>query len=205
METMRVGEPDQVSKMKLAPVVSSEAVNKKSIAHLAELKKLDVGCGGQCLEDAVGIDLFDFPGVDLVHDVNTAPWPIEDSRFEFVRCQHAIEHFSSVHTVARELHRVCRDGAVIDLITPHYSSYASFGDPTHVHHFALASLPLLFRQAVGEKGFEVLSNEIKFSGSAIDLFGWLIYKLSPKKYEKHFAWIFPANEIHTTIRIRKSE
>jgi SAM-dependent methyltransferase len=167
-------------------------------------RKLDVGCGSYCLPDAVGIDIFAMPGVDFVHDVNTAPWPLAGDRFEFIRCQHAIEHFSSVHTVAREMHRVCKDGAVIEFITPHYSSYASWGDPTHVHHFALASIPLLFEQAVGKDRYEVVKNELKFTGSGSDFIGWLIYKMSPRKYEKKFAWIWPANEIHTTIRIRKA-
>lgn len=184
--------------MELENATPSAAATEKSRSA-----KLDVGCGGHCLPDAVGIDLFSFPNVEHVHDVNVAPWPLQSDRFEFIRCMHAIEHFSNVHTVAREMYRVCRDGAVIDFITPHYSSYASWGDPTHVHHFALASLPLLFEQALGPGKYEVLSNEIKFTGSATDLFGWLIYKLSPRKYEKKFAWIWPANEIHTRIRIKK--
>ncbi len=166
-------------------------------------RKLDLGCGGHCLPDALGLDLFAMPGVDVVHDVNIAPWPLESDRFDFVRCQHAIEHFSKVHNVAKELHRVCQNGAVIDFITPHYSSYASWGDPTHVHHFALASIPLLFEQAVGPKGYEVLENRLKFTGSVADFLGWLVYKISPRKYEKHFAWIWPSNEIHTKIRIKK--
>ena len=165
--------------------------------------KLDVGCGNHCLPGAVGIDIFPMAGVDYVHDVNRAPWPFPDDSFEFVRCMHAIEHFREVHVVARELHRVAQHGAVIDFITPHYSSYASWGDPTHVHHFALGSIPQLFDQACGEGKYEVVSNEIKFSGSGLDFFGWLIYKVSKKKYEKHFAWMFPANEIHTKIRVIK--
>lgn len=165
--------------------------------------KLDVGCGPHCLPDAVGIDQFHFSGVDCVHDVNTAPWPLENDRFDFVRCQHAIEHFSQVHTVVREMYRVCRDGALIQFKTPHYSSYASWGDPTHVHHFALASIPILFEQAIGASRFEVISNELKFTGSLVEFPGWLIYKISPRKYEKHFAWIWPANEIQTTIRVKK--
>jgi SAM-dependent methyltransferase len=167
------------------------------------LKSLDVGCGPHCLPNATGIDLFSFPGVDHVHDVNQAPWPLATDTFEFVRCQHAIEHFRECHTVAREMHRVCRNGAEIKFITPHYSSYASWGDPTHVHHFALGSIPILFEQAVGSAGYAIVRNELKFSGSLIDIFGWLIYKMSAKRYEKHFAWMFPANEVHTTVKILK--
>lgn len=181
------------------------AIENRPAATVAKAssRKLDVGCGPHCLPDAVGIDQFVFSGVDHVHDVNTAPWPLANDRFEFIRCQHAIEHFREAHTVAREMHRVCRDGALIEFITPHYSSCASWGDPTHVHHFALASIPLLFEQALGASKFEVVSNRIEFTGSVSEFPGWLICKISPRKYEKHFAWIWPANEIHTTIRIRK--
>ncbi len=167
------------------------------------LMSLDVGCGPNCQTGAIGIDRFQYPGVAHVHDVNQAPWPLQDNVFEFIKCQHAIEHFRELHTVAREMHRVCKTGAVIEFTTPHYSSYASWGDPTHLFHFALASIPLLFEQACGPGAYEVLENKLAFSGSGLDLFGWIIYKLSPKKYEKHFAWIFPTNEIKTKIRILK--
>lgn len=195
MSTMRDDVKGPVEK---APMATSAVPVKSASA------KLDVGCGPHCLPDAVGIDMFSFDGVEHVHDVNQAPWPLESNRFEFIRCQHAIEHFANVHTVAREMYRVCKDGAIIDFITPHYSSYASWGDPTHVHHFALASIGILFDQALGRDKFEVLENKLKFTGSGSDFFGWLIYKISPRKYEKNWAWIFPTNEIHTKIRIRKS-
>lgn len=144
------------------------------------------------------------PGVDFVHDVNVKPWPLKDNHFDYIRCQHAIEHFREVHIVAREMWRVSKDGALLEFVTPHYSSYASWGDPTHLHHFALASLPLLFEQAVGKQKYEVVSCDLKFTGSLLDAFAWMIYKISPKTYEKHFAWIFPANEIHIVMRVVKS-
>lgn len=166
--------------------------------------KLDVGCGSHCLEGAIGIDYKAAPGVQHVHDVNKAPWPLSDNSFDYIRCQHAIEHFREVHTVATEMWRVSKHGALIEFTTPHYSSYASWGDPTHLHHFALGSLPQLFDQAMGPEKFEVVSKRLKFSGSLIDVFGWLIYKISAKKYEKHFAWIFPTNEIIVVLRMLKS-
>ena len=167
------------------------------------MKALDVGCGPNCLPGADGIDLYPAPGVKFVHDLNIVPLQIADNTYEFVRCMHNIEHVRELHSMAKELARVCKSGTRIEFITPHYSSYASYGDPTHLHHFARASIPLLFEQSIGVNGFRVIKNEIRFSGAVIDLFGWLINKLSPKKYEKHFAWIFPANEIHTTIEIVK--
>jgi hypothetical protein len=44
--------------------------------ELERNQKLDVGCGKHRLPDAIGIDMFKFDGVDFVHDVNRAPWPL---------------------------------------------------------------------------------------------------------------------------------
>ncbi len=167
------------------------------------MKILDVGCGPHKLAGAIGIDHIARPGVDVVHDLNVAPWPLNQSDFDFVRCQHVIEHIANLKTLAQEMWRVSKTGAHIEFITPHYSSYASWGDPTHLYHFALGSIPQLFEMMVGPGKYRIVKNEIKFSGSALDFFGWLIYKISPKKYEKHFAWIFPCNEIHTTVEVVK--
>jgi ubiquinone/menaquinone biosynthesis C-methylase UbiE len=166
-------------------------------------KILDVGCGQYCLDGAIGMDMESYPGVQVVHDMNQAPWPLPDNHFERIRCQHVIEHIQNLKGFAKELLRISKNQCVIDFITPHYSSCASWGDPTHVHHFALESIPMLFRQNIGADQFQVKKNEIKFTGSVSELFGWLIYKSSKRTYEKHFAWVFPANEIHTDIEIQK--
>ncbi|PIT98690.1 MAG: hypothetical protein COT74_13395 [Bdellovibrionales bacterium CG10_big_fil_rev_8_21_14_0_10_45_34] len=167
------------------------------------MKTLDLGCGGHCLAGAVGMDHKAYPGVSIVHDINKGPWPIADNEFHKVRMQHVIEHVRELETCTKEIYRICSHGAQIEFVTPHYSSYASFGDPTHLFHFALGSIPQMFEMFVGPGKYRVIKNELKFTGSGLDFFGWIIYKISKKKYEKHFAWIFPANEIHTHIEILK--
>jgi SAM-dependent methyltransferase len=167
-------------------------------------KALDVGCGEHCLPGAVGIDHLPFKGVLHVHNLNQSPWPLADNQFDFIRCQHVIEHMEDLFAVAREMYRVSEHGAKVDFITPHYSSYASWGDPTHRWHFALSTIPHLFRLAIGEGKYKVVNNELKFTGAVIEFPGWLIYKINAVKYEKHFAWIWPANEIHTTIEFIKN-
>ncbi|MEK7356749.1 MAG: hypothetical protein AAB250_09880, partial [Bdellovibrionota bacterium] len=74
----------------------------------------------------------------------------------------------------------------------------------HYWHFALGSIPQLFEQQLPKGAFEVTHSRLKWTGGLLDLFGWLIYRMSKKTYEKRFAWIFPANEIHVSLRIRKS-
>jgi SAM-dependent methyltransferase len=165
--------------------------------------QLDVGCGAYCLPGAVGIDQKRFQEGQVVGDLNQAPWPLPDHHFEYIRCQHVVEHIANLPVLVREMYRVARSGARIEFMTPHYSCMNSWGDPTHLHHFSLASLPLLFAQNLEAQQFRVISNEIRFTGSFIEFPGWLIYKLSPRQYEKHFAWIWPANEIRTIIEVIK--
>jgi hypothetical protein len=164
---------------------------------------LDIGCGPYCLPGAVGIDMKPNKDVSVVHNMNIEPWPLPDNQFKKMRCQHVIEHIRDLEVLTREIYRLAKPGAIVDFITPHYSSYASWGDYTHIHHFALGSIPQLFEMVLGVGKFKVIKRELKFTGSGLDLFGWLIYKCSKKKYEKHFAWIFPANEIHVSIEIVK--
>ena len=165
---------------------------------------LDIGCGPHKLEGALGIDIRPLPGVDVVQNLDAHPWPLPPNHFRFIRCQHVIEHLSDLFGLAREIERITKNGGIIEFKTPHYSSYASWGDPTHRWHFALGSIPQLFDMALGPGRFRIRRLELKFTGSGLDFFGWCIYRLSPKKYEKHFAWIFPANEIQCEVEIVKN-
>ena len=73
------------------------------------MDKLDVGCGPNCMEGAVGLDIAKFDGVDIVHDMNIAPWPVEDNSFDYIRGIHIIEHISDLDTFIKELGRVACD------------------------------------------------------------------------------------------------
>ena len=169
---------------------------------MTEKKILDIGCGEHCLPGAVGMDIRPFPGV-VAHDLCKGPYPFEDNSFKHIRCQHVIEHIQNLPLFAKEVFRICAPNATIEFKTPHYSSYASWGDPTHFWHFALGSIPQLFDQNIGKENYTLIQNKIKFTGSFFDIPGRIIYKLSPKRYEKYFAWRYPANEIVTILRFKK--
>lgn len=163
---------------------------------------LDIGCGNHCLPNAIGIDQFKYPGVKYVQNMNKPKWRVKE-RFIHMRCQHVIEHIQNLPVFVAEIYRLAENGCTIEFITPHYSSCASWGDPTHVWHFGQNSIVQLFEQQLGVDKFAIIKNELKFTGSLFDFFGWAIYKLSHKKYEKYFAWRYPANEVHTTLRLLK--
>lgn len=54
--------------------------------------RLDIACGAQKHEGFVGIDVAKVPGVDIVHDLFSFPWPVEESSVEEAWCSHFVEH-----------------------------------------------------------------------------------------------------------------
>lgn len=100
---------------------------------------LDVGCGKRKVPGAIGIDIALLPGVDIVHDLNTFPWPFEDNYFDEIHCYHYLEHAENLITVIEEFYRILKyDGKVI-IRVPHYSSRLAWVDPTHKRAFSLGS------------------------------------------------------------------
>src|SRR5262252_496917 len=95
---------------------------------------LNLGCGRQPDPRAVNLDITPATNPDVVHDLNARPWPFPDDQFSEVLMFDVIEHLDDLLGVMEELHRVCRDGAVVKITTPHFSSANSFTDPTHRHH-----------------------------------------------------------------------
>jgi len=94
---------------------------------------LDVGCGNDKIPGAVGIDLVAGPQIDIVHDLDRMPWPVQTSAFDVIRLWSVMEHLHDLVAVMEEVHRVARPGAIVLIGTPHFSSANAYTDPTHVH------------------------------------------------------------------------
>ncbi len=95
---------------------------------------LDVGCGRNKHPGSIGIDFNPDTAADVLCDLDRPPYPFRDSLFDEVRVTHVIEHVSDVLATIKELHRITRPGGVIVVVTPHYTDFSSFCDPTHRWH-----------------------------------------------------------------------
>ncbi len=93
---------------------------------------LDIGCGAAKVPGAVGLDISADTAADIVHDLDSFPYPIADSSFDQILLQDVIEHVSEPIRVFEELHRIARPGARVQLRTPHFSSVLAYGDPTPI-------------------------------------------------------------------------
>ncbi len=54
--------------------------------------RLDIGCGFNKQPGFIGIDKRDITGVDIVHDIEVIPWPIDDNACAIAVMSHLIEH-----------------------------------------------------------------------------------------------------------------
>ncbi len=113
--------------------------------------RLNLGCGGRKFPGWINVDKFPTCAPDQVVDLEQFPWPWPDNSVEEVRMYHVLEHLGEQTAVyldiMKELYRVCRDNASINIIVPHPRHDDFLGDPTHVRPVTQASLNLLSQAA----------------------------------------------------------
>ncbi len=95
---------------------------------------LDVGCGRNKYPGAIGIDNNPRAAPDVLCDLDRPPYPFRDGLFDEIRATHVIEHVGDVMATMKELHRLAKPGGRIVIVTPHYTDFSSFCDPTHRWH-----------------------------------------------------------------------
>lgn len=100
--------------------------------------KIDLGCGPNKQPGFIGIDHFQFDGVDHVLDIGdwNTPWPFEDNSVDEAHSSHTLEHLTSGVNGGRvrffnELYRVLKPKATARIITPHWSNNRAYGDFDH--------------------------------------------------------------------------
>lgn len=167
---------------------------------------LDVGCGSAKQNGAVGIDIVDHHGsVDIVHDLNKYPWPIQDNYFDAALCRDIVEHLDDVVKLMEELHRVLKPNGKIIIYTPHFAHPNSFRDPTHKHHFTYGT----FDYFTGDIDYPIYTNKKfkmikkKFIFRKPYSIGKYLAKLSARRYEKYYCHRFPPCGLYFEIEVIK--
>jgi len=101
---------------------------------------LDVGCGINKLAGSIGIDRNPGTKADVLVELDRFPYPFRDSSFDGLQAVHVIEHVSDVIKTIEEFHRLVRAGGEVFIVTPHYTDFSSFCDPTNKWHLNSYSL-----------------------------------------------------------------
>jgi SAM-dependent methyltransferase len=120
----------EAKKRSQSRVESAAAVSKQ----LSALLVLDVGCGNNKYPGSIGLDRNVNTKADVIGDLDHFPFPFRDNSFREVRASHVIEHVADVIGTMEEFHRMLAPGGRVLMITPHYTDFSSFCDPTHRWH-----------------------------------------------------------------------
>ena len=98
--------------------------------------KLNLGCGFSKPDGFVHVDMFEECHPDVVHDLETFPYPFEENSVDEILFNHSLEHIGQQSSVflkiMQEIYRICGDGALIKINVPHPRHDNFISDPTHV-------------------------------------------------------------------------
>ena len=127
---------------------------------------LDIGCGQNKQPQFLGMDKRKLPGVDIVHDLEKFPWPLENESCLTVVGHHIAEHIDPKLTISffDEIWRVLKVDGQLALSMPYAGSPGDFQDPSHCNHF----------------------NQVTFQYFDPDYPLYQIYKPKPFRIEKGF-------------------
>jgi ubiquinone/menaquinone biosynthesis C-methylase UbiE len=164
-------------------------------------KNLNIGCGPDVKSGFVNLDARNYPGVDVIQDLNKFPYAFADNAFDYIYARNVLEHLTDLVKVMEELHRISNQGAKIDIIVPFYNNHNAFRDITHIHFFTLDSfLPFSDSNKDGyiysTKKFKIIKKILKPSA-----FG----KIIPRRLLNIFAITFGnlAEEIEFQLEVIK--
>jgi len=134
--------------------------------------RLDVGCGKNCSKGYIGVDMDDTLKVDIVHNLENAPMPIEAGVIDEIYTSHTLEHLSGLgymHAM-NEFWRVLKIGGKVRIIVPYFRTKVAVQDPTHRMQFDVDSFKYLDQETSAWDyynnpllycNFEIESNELK--------------------------------------------
>jgi len=145
--------------------------------------KLNLGCGHKLMGGYVNVD--NDPEVKPDHIVNIGidVLPFEDNFFDEVLASHILEHINNYIFTMKELYRVCKHNATIEIIIPHHRSDWYYDDPTHVRPITINSFQLFSKKYI--------ENHIKEYGSSngIALKENINFETIDVKVRFHDKWI----------------
>lgn len=104
-----------------------------------KLIKVELACGQNKKDGWIGMDKVKTAQTDIVHDLLTFPWPLDDASIYEMNCEHFVEHIPiqladgsyGLHKFMEEVYRCLMPGGTIRFVAPYYTSIRAWQDPTH--------------------------------------------------------------------------
>jgi len=123
---------------------------------------LNLGSGSKRIEGFVNLDKFDTFNPDIVHDLEIFPYPFKDSSVDKIILSHVMEHIGQTpdmfNLIIKELYRICKNQAIMDITVPHPRHDDFLADPTHVRPITVLGLSLYDKEKIdnGKKKMQLI-------------------------------------------------
>lgn len=109
--------------------------------------KINIGSGGTKIDGFVTCDYDPLANPDYCFNLEEDPFPFEDNSVETVVAHHVLEHLGEGYFhCLKELYRVCRHGATIDIRVPHFRHEYYYDDPTHRRPITVGGMRLFSKK-----------------------------------------------------------
>lgn len=109
--------------------------------------KLNIGSGYKRYPGFLNVDHDPLVNPDFLTDLENLKLDIPDSSVEYVMAHHVLEHIGpGFFDLIKELYRVCKDGAIIDIKVPHHRSEVFYMDPSHVRPITIETMKLFSKK-----------------------------------------------------------
>lgn len=170
---------------------------------------LDLGCGKSKRSGAIGVDYSDRHDADIVHDLNTFPYPFEANEIDEIFMDNVLEHLDDPMAVMAEVHRILKPDGLVKVIVPYFRSVWAFIDPTHRHFFTVDSFAYYDPEHIICQKYDYVDTRFKVAQISFNETyenGWLrniVVKIAnkwPSRYEYYLSHLFPLDEIAYYLR-----
>ncbi len=150
------------------------------------MRTLDVGCGINKLSGSIGIDRNPASRADVICELDQFPYPFRDSSFDALQAIHVIEHVGDIMKTMEEFHRLVCSGGEVLIVTPHYTDFSSFCDPTHRWHLNSFSLRYFGQDNAGYGYYsKVRFREISVHVKLLALWRWLGFQFLVNTFPRY--------------------
>jgi SAM-dependent methyltransferase len=179
---------------------------------------LELGVGSHKRDErAIGVDLRDHEGVDVVGDALEVLQSLPDSSVASIDSSHFLEHVEDLGALLREAARVMGPGGRFRAAVPHFSNPYYSSDPTHARPFGLYTFGYLVARAPGRRQVPQYAVPLPFEVTRVDLvfrspfrvrnivkrtIGLLFNSCMGMRefYEENLCWLFPCYEVVFDLR-----
>jgi hypothetical protein len=108
--------------------------------------KLNLGSGVKRIPGFINVDYSPECSPDIVMNLEETPWSFDTDSVSHITMFHVLEHLgqtpASFLSIMKELYRICKDNAMIEIVVPHPAHDNFLSDPTHVRAITPQTLAL---------------------------------------------------------------